>query len=183
MDEYRAAVRDTLESTAREKMTTAMINALVEKATFLSIPEDAINAYIDDYIENCMAEMQYYYEVSRQTYYQYFQTYDAPTRELAIKALGLDAKTYREDLREKVTVAVKQKLVLWYLVRQEGITLTDEEIARQRGRYAALNSGNTVADADLESFTNWMKEQKFIRAELERKQAAGQVTFTEPESK
>lgn len=183
MDEYRAAVRDTLESTARDKMTTAMINALVEKATFLSIPEDAINAYIDDYIENCMAEMQYYYETSRQTYYQYFKTYDAPTRELAIQALGLDAKTYREDLRANVTVAVKQKLVLWYLVRQENITLTDEEIARQRGRYAALNTGNTVADADLESFTNWMKEQKFIRAELERKQAAGQLTFTEPTGK
>ena len=182
MEEYRAAVRDSLESTARDKMTTAMINAIVEKTAFLSVPEDAINAYIDDYIDNCLAEMQYYYEASLETYYQYFQTYDKPTRALAIKAMGLDENTYREDLRPNTTVAVKQKLVLWYLVRQENISLSDEEIERQRGRYAALN-GITVADTDKDSFTNWMKEQKFIRAELARKQEAGQVTFTEPESK
>jgi len=89
---------------------------------------------------------------------------------LDIRRMGLDFRKIREDLREKATQEVKAALLLEAIARQEGIEVTDEDLAAHYAEVAAelkmpeakVRAHFEKDPGELESLRNRLREEKTV---------------------
>ena len=148
LDECMKRIREGLEgereSAIRSAKQAALWEALIDKAT-ITLTDEISEAYINDYLNDRLSDMQYLYENNMTYYYYYFGTTAAPTMTALIQYLGYAPDNYMTSMKSDAEQAIKQELVFWYLVRTEGITLTDEEIAKKKAEYIE-DYGESVFD-------------------------------------
>ena len=89
---------------------------------------------------------------------------------LDIRQMGLDFRKIREDLREKATTEVKAALLLEAIAKQEGIEVTDDDLAEHYAKLArdvnmpeAKVRAHFERDADeLNALKNRIREEKTL---------------------
>ena len=73
-------------------------------------------------------------------------------------------------------------MIFYYIVQREGISLREEEIAAAKEKYIGLY-GSSVFDgiAESEIYDQFLRD-KFIDGMIEELDAAGRVTYTDPQA-
>ena len=135
-DKYTAKVRADLEKTYQDNINTAtdekIWEVLMKEATFKTLPKNDVRDFYDSYYADIMSQFS--------QYQSYYETFDAFAREY----LGLSSNAdWSAELTAIAEDAVKQKLVFYYVIRDNGYTITDEKIYE---RYVEL------ADQYFESY-------------------------------
>ena len=126
---------------------------VMEKAEFKKLPEGDVQSYYDDLMED--VENAY---ISYQNQYGSSSQYSS-IDQFAIQYMSLTADTdWKAQLRADAELSVKQKLVFYYIIREEGFIPNDTERAaiREELYNNFINSyldyyGVTTSDADYES--------------------------------
>lgn len=112
VEEFLISFRRKVQSTSTYEANTQMSNELwakiLEDAEVISYPEDEVN--------------RLYYEM-RVSYEQYAETYNTDYRTFLTEYMGMSDR----DLIEKCQSYVKEDLVMYQLMNQYDVTLTDEE--------------------------------------------------------
>ena len=120
-DKYTAKLRAELEEEYQKNVNAAVDAKLWdifnEKAKVKSLPETDIRDYYDNYYN----EIQTQYS----SYSSYYDSFDAFAREY----LGLSAKAdWDAELKKMAENSVKQKLVFYSIIRENGYIISDEEL-------------------------------------------------------
>lgn len=143
--EYQNSVNDMIDA--------AFWKHVMEKAEFKKLPEGDVQSYYDDLMED--VENAY---ISYQNQYGSSSQYSS-IDQFAIQYMSLTADTdWKAQLRADAELSVKQKLVFYYIIREEGFIPNDTERAaiREELYNNFINSyldyyGVTTSDADYES--------------------------------
>src|SRR5690606_3025685 len=153
LDELKAKIREGLTTAEQQRADRenrdALLKALVEKNP-IEVPNALVERGIDMMVSGAAERF------ARQG--------------LDIRQMGLDFRKIREDLREKATQEVKAALLLEAIARQEGIEVTDEDLAAHYAEVAAelkmpeakVRAHFEKDPGELESLRNRLREEKTV---------------------
>lgn len=130
VQEYRdyleSSIRSQKESYAESYMKATVMSAVLESAEFTGIEQSDIDASYESaytYYKNLAATFESYYGYSFSTFiYLYFNC--------------ASEEEYEAMLRVTAENDVKKALVLYYVIEQEGLTVTEEEFNEEVREYA-----------------------------------------------
>jgi trigger factor len=114
-DTVRQRLRAAADRKADRDAKNALVEALVEKATF-EVPEALVERHMNARTESAARGLAY-------------QGVD-PTK------LGMDWKKYREEQRDDSVKAAKADILLDEIARREGVEASEAEVDAELGRYA-----------------------------------------------
>jgi trigger factor len=114
-DTVRQRLRAAADRKADRDVKNALVEALVEKATF-EVPEALVERHMNARTESAARGLAY-------------QGVD-PTK------LGMDWKKYREEQRDDSVKAAKADILLDEIARREGLEASEAEVDAELGRYA-----------------------------------------------
>ncbi len=154
---------------------------LVELATFKASPEAALEYYALNWLSGAMEEMKNLYKENDYAYQYYFGD-TTPNLKTLITTYGYSEDKYLEEMKEDSLSVVRRQLVFWAVVRAEGMTLSDEEIAERRADYIE-KYGESIFDGIEE---HMIYEQflfdKFAETAVALLESKNAITYTEPKS-
>lgn len=119
---YRAFLRKELEEKYEDDLFTSVETQMWDhhnsKATVIKLPTNEVNKFYDEYFTEVMTQYSYYQDQ--------FETVDAFAR--AYLEIGSN-DNWREYLVEFASQTVMQKLVFYYIIRQENLIPNESEYA------------------------------------------------------
>ncbi len=123
---FKGYLNDQRNREMREQLDETLLEMLISSSTVAALPETAVESR---------------YWLIRQTYENYANTYDMDYAEFLEKQIG---KT-DEDLRGEAESYIKEDLVIYAIVKAEGLQLTDKEYTEGLKYYAEQNKTSTEA--------------------------------------
>lgn len=152
LEELKAKIRERLETAERQRVDREnrekLLKALIEKNP-LEVPRALVERGIDLMVAGAAERF------ARQG--------------IDIRELGLDFRKIREDLREKATEEVKAALLLESIAEQEGLEVTDEDLAE---RYAETAKELGMPEAKVRAhFERDPSELQSLRSRLREEKA------------
>ncbi|MDE7326555.1 MAG: hypothetical protein K2N63_09795 [Lachnospiraceae bacterium] len=151
VDAYRQDIYDTLlaEATedARGRERVAAFEKIMENSTFSGISDADIQSYVDETIE--------YFE-------QYASMWGMDVESIVSLFYGASYEEFLALAREDGEYAVKQYLILDAVIKDAGITLTDEEYTEALAAYAAENDFASPEEVEETYYKEDLVEQ-FLR--------------------
>ena len=123
-DEYRAQVKENLintsKDTAEEEAVSAIMSKLIEKATIIEYPEQSVEYWYYQYLDQFEYYMQYY-----SYYYGYtFNSLD----EFVSLYMGLEeGKDPGSEIVSLARQVVRNNLIYYTIAKQEGLSVSEEE--------------------------------------------------------
>ena len=129
-EKYTAKLKADLEEKYQENVDAAVDEKLWEifnkKATVKKLPETDVRDYYDRYYSEI--------ETQFQSYQSYYQSIDAFAREY----LGISSNAdWQAELTKMSENSVKQKLVFYYIIRENGYIISDEELEKRYEKMTA----------------------------------------------
>lgn len=125
VDEYKTALKDSLLEDAQNASDTQkeidLVTAVIEASTFNNLSQEEIDQTVTD--------MNSYYEsmaTSAGIDYSLFKLY----------YFGMDEETFDTEIKKAAELQVKQKYILEAIVKEEGLTVSDEEYTTSLAEYA-----------------------------------------------
>ena len=125
VDEYKTSLKDSLLEQAQNNSDTQkeidLVTAVIEASTFNNLSQDEIDQTVTD--------MNSYYEsmaTSAGIDYSLFKLY----------YFGMDEETFETEIKKAAELQVKQKYILEAIVKEEGLTVSDEEYTTALAEYA-----------------------------------------------
>ncbi len=112
-----------------------LFRSVVEKSKVLKVPETELNFFVDTEIKNYTN-----YAVSMGASFEDF-----------LKSYSMTEEEFREQLTANYKTSMTQFLVVYYIARAEGITITDEDINKE---YAQVAADNSVDEAEVRKHTS-----------------------------
>lgn len=130
VEDYRANVAENIKSSkenaARVQKESSVMNSLIEKTEFEGIKDEDIQKYYEsskNYYDNLAKVYETYYGYSFPVFLYYF--FGCATQE-----------EYEKILKENADTEVKKNVLLYYIVEQESITASEDEIKDAVTKYA-----------------------------------------------
>jgi trigger factor len=120
-DEIRSELLEAAKRQADDRYSDECISALVKQATIEFAPQ-MINGEVDELIERTKRRL----EQQKMTMQDY------------LEALGKTEEQYREELKPTAEIRLKRGLALSELIKQENMSVSDEEVEQQIDRMAAV---------------------------------------------
>lgn len=125
VDEYKTALKESLLEDAQNASDTQkeidLVTAVIDASTFNNLSQEEIDQTVTD--------MNSYYEsmaTSAGIDYSLFKLY----------YFGMDEETFDTEIKKAAELQVKQKYVLEAIVKEEGLTVSDEEYTTALADYA-----------------------------------------------
>lgn len=112
----------------KEVLGNAIINDLVEKSNFKSLPQDKVDYYVN-YLND------YYLSIVKEQGYDTLESY--------IDQNQIDKTQFESDTKNSATLQVKTEVVINAIAEKEGITVSDEEYNTSLKQYAETYSTTT----------------------------------------
>ncbi len=132
LDEMMTDIRDTLYvqnvQNASSKRASAVWEAVMDGAEVIQYPEDAVD---------------YYYNELYQYYASYAEYSGYELEPYLTERYGLDLNTFRQQCLDYARQTVTEEMVMYTIIRAEGITLSDDEYQEGLQRYTDLYSLST----------------------------------------
>lgn len=180
MKKIREGLESERESELRTAKQTALWQELVKKAN-VTLTDEISEAYINSYLADRLADLQYLYENNPSYYYYYLGTTSAPTMTLLVQYLGYSADNYMDAMKTDSADAVKQELVFWYLVRSENMLLSDEEVEAKKNEYIKDYGENVFDGYSDEAIYQQFLFDAFNEQTLKYLEDNGRITYTPAE--
>ena len=119
----RAELEEAYEKSVRSATVSTLWDIYLSKASFGTLPENEVRDFYDTYYDDVSTNYAYYSSS--------YDSIDAFAREY----LGLSSNAdWKAKLTEFAEDAVKQKLVFYYIIREEGFVMTEEAYPAIRQR-------------------------------------------------
>lgn len=164
-----------------EAHAAALHNKLTEIATFRGTPDAALEYYALSWLSQNMEEIKKMYKESP-SYYAYYFGEEKPSLAVLLDYYGYDHKTYLSKMKEEALPAVRGQLVFWSIVRAEGMTLTEAEIAQRRADFIEKYGENVFDGVSEERILEQFLYDKFTETAIAHLKEKGAITYTEPKS-
>ena len=127
-DKYKSKVRIDLEKTYQDSVNSvidsAFLQHILDKVEVKKLPKNDVRAYYDSYYNDILTQYS--------SYSSYYNSLDAFAREYMQLSSTADWKAEIQSTAEKT---VAQKLAFYYIIRQEGLVISDEDY---NARYTEL---------------------------------------------
>lgn len=186
MDSCMKRIREGLEgdrdNELRSAKQTAIWKALIEKAN-VTVTDEISETYINNYLADRLADLQYLYENNPSYYYYYLGTTTAPTMTLLVQYLGYSADNYMDAMKTDAAEAIKQELIFWYLVRKENMLMTDAEVAAKKQEYIDDYGENVFDGYSEDAIYQQFLFDKFNTEFLKYLEENNRITYTPAEEK
>jgi trigger factor len=127
-DTIRAELRTRQQREADSRYSDQVIEALVKGAT-VEYPLQMLTAEVDALVERTAKRMK----DQNMTLAEY------------LKALGKTDEEYREELKPTAAIRLKRGLVLNQLIKEEGLSVTDEDVKQHINQLAAMYGERAAA--------------------------------------
>ncbi len=129
---FKGYVNDSRKNDIKDQVSDKLLDMLTENTELISLPEKAV-------------ESRYWY--MRQTYENYANTYDMDYAEF----LETQLKKTDADIRKEAEDFIFEDLVIYSIIKAEGLELTEEEYSEGLAEYAEVNK--TTAEDFEEYYT------------------------------
>ncbi len=176
-----ADLQEMREEEIYQAEAAALHNKLVEMATYKATPEAALEYYALSWLSSTMEEVKKLYEESP-SYYAYYFGEGKPNLAALLSYYRYDTKTYLADMKEEALPAVRNQLVFWSIVRAEGLTLTEQEIADRRADFIEKYGENVFDGVSEERILEQFLYDKFTENAIAHLKEKGAITYVEKES-
>ncbi len=165
IDKYRSLLREELEEEIADERASQIENALWEhymaKATVKRLPYKEVEDYYRSYLTRMLTE----YENNGGSAYGGIDSYAATQLDLA------PGEDWQDYLRESAKTAVKEKLVFYYVMREEGFVPNEEEYEKEYNEffderlYAAAESAGVLPEK-YDDYDEYLEALDELREEL-----------------
>ncbi|MBQ7362857.1 MAG: hypothetical protein IJW48_00230 [Clostridia bacterium] len=160
---HTAMIRAELVAEYEEAVNTAIddliFNTLTEKAEIKSLPKLDVRDYYDSYYNSINSQFS-------SSYSSYYETVDAFARDYLGLSSNADWKAELESMAEN---AVTQKLVFYYVMREEGFIVPDAEYEDRKAELIEDYLKSTLENAKVKR-ADYDTEEKYLEKVEEYRQ-------------
>ncbi len=178
-------VKRDLEAAREEELyankETALHEMLVTLATYKQTPDAALDHYVFNWLSEIMEQVKRMYQESPATYQYYFGDGE-PNLGAVITYYGYSADKCLEEMREDALPIIRRQLAFWCVVRAEGMTLSDAEIAAARAEYIGKYGASVFDGVDEATIYEQFLYDKFTEMAIAHFEEMNAITYTELQS-